>query len=48
MQIVFDVRVDRSMARARHAGDSDDSLGYSFPNTGLLLLTPDGSYYSVV
>ena len=48
MQIVFDVRVDRGIARARYGGDSNDSLGYSFPYTGIFLLTSDGTYYSVV
>jgi hypothetical protein len=48
MQIVFDVRVDRGLARARYGGDSDDSPGYAFPYSGILLLTSDGSYYSVV
>jgi hypothetical protein len=48
MQIVFDVRVDRGLARARYGSDSEDSLGYSFPYTGILLLTSDGNYYSVV
>lgn len=48
MQIVFDVRVDRRLARARYGGDLDDSLGYTFPYSGILLLRPDGSYFSIV
>lgn len=48
MQIVFDVRVDRSLARARYGGDSDDSHGYTYPYSGILLLKSNGRYYSVV
>jgi hypothetical protein len=48
MQIIFDVRIDRGMSRARYGNDSGDSLGYTFPYTGIFLLTFDGNYYSIV
>lgn len=48
MQLIFDVRVERNLARSRYGAESDDSLGYVFPSTGIILLIPDGNYYSVV
>lgn len=48
MQLIFDVRVERNLARSRYGSESDDSLGYTFPYAGIFLLMPDGSYYSTV
>ena len=48
MQLIFDVRVERNVARSRYGRESDDSLGYTFPFAGIFLLMPDGSYYSIV
>lgn len=48
MPLIFDVRVTRSLARSRYGSDSDDSLGYTFPYTGIFLLTSDGNYSSIV
>jgi hypothetical protein len=48
MQLVFEVRVERHLARSRYGSESDDSLGYAFPYTGIFLLMPDGSYYSTL
>lgn len=48
MQLIFDVRVERKLARSPYGSESDDSLGYTFPFAGIFLLLPDGSYYSTV
>ena len=48
MQLIFDVRVERNLARSRYSAESDDSPGYIFPSTGILLLTSHGNYYSIV
>lgn len=48
MQLIFDVRVERNLARSRYGSESDDSLGYTFLFAGIFLLMPDGSYYSTV